>query len=266
MDAFFGMTGPGSSLSVVNFGEEMCRSRHGYGPAMRIHYLMHYVKSGMGILSAGGKTWKVCAGEAFLIYPGEITTYQADEKQPWHYAWVGFSGKGEEELVRLCGFSRGNRVVRTAREDDVWQAMMQLIRDASELRLGRLAALGGLYRIASLLAPLRDETVIPDHTRHYEKALWFMQGAYSRPVKVQEIADFVGLSRSQLFRIFEKSCGQSPKQVLQEMRLQQVRMLLQDTALTVEQIALATGFHSAGHLGAAFREKYGLSPREYRQG
>ena len=143
--------------------------------------------------------------------------------------------------------------------------LLQIKRDAAELRLGYLAALGGLYRFLALLAPEKEENAAPDHARHYEKALWYMQGAYHRPITVQEIADFVGLSRSQLFRVFEKSCGQSPKSVLQELRLTQAKTLLKEKELSVEEVAYSVGMNSGAQLGAAFRERFGLSPRAYRE-
>jgi len=254
-----------STLSVVDFGVEKCDPSHSYGPAARGYYLVHYVASGRGMLSAGGKIHAVGAGQGFLIYPGELTTYRADAEEPWHYAWVGYTGTEAEAMSRLCGFGRDRRVVTAPAPIAVWDALSQLRQDAANLRPGHVAALGDFYRFVSLLAPERDEHALPEHERHYEKALWYMQGAYGRHVTVQEIADFVGLSRSQLFRVFEKNCGQSPKQALQEMRLEHARLLLKNSDLSVEQVAFSTGFPSGTQLSAAFRERFSLSPREYRQ-
>jgi len=252
-------------LSIVEFGEEKCIPAHAYGPAARSYYLIHYVASGCGEFHAGGRIWPVAPGQAFLIYPGEVTLYRADGDSPWHYAWVGYAGGEAEEITHLCGFGRERRVISAPEKEAPWQALSQLRQDAASLRLGQVAALGGFYRFLSLLAPERDENTAPEHERHYEKALWYMQGAYARNVTVQEIADFVGLSRSQLFRVFEKNCGQSPKQVLQQMRLEQARVLLKNSELSVEQVAFSTGFHSAAQLSAAFRERFCMSPREYRK-
>ena len=252
-------------LSIVDFGEEKCIPSHEYGPAARAYYLMHYVASGHGELIAGGKIYPVETGQAFLIYPGELTTYRADSRDPWHYAWVGYTGREAEEMSRLCGFGRERRVIASPQPELAWNALRQLRQDAASLRLGHVAALGGLYRFLSLLAPERDEHAAPEHERYYEKAMWYMQGAYARHITVQEIADFVGLSRSQLFRVFEKNCGQSPKQAMQQMRLEHGRLLLKNSDLSVEQVALSVGFSSSAQFSAAFRERFSLSPREYRQ-
>lgn len=253
-------------LQVVDFGVEKCIPAHSYGPGVRSYYLIHYVASGHGVLSADDRLWHVGPGQGFLIYPGELTTYRADYHQPWHYAWVGYAGEGAEQITRQCGYSRDQRVLEAPDAQAAWNALTQLRQDAANLRLGHMAAMGGLYRFLSLIAPLRDEDAAPDHDRHYEKALWYMQGAFARGITIQEIADFVGLSRSQLYRIFEKRCGQSPKKMLQEMRLEQARLLLKNSELSVEQVALSVGLNSSAQFGAAFREKYGTSPRAYRLG
>ena len=254
-----------NTLQIRDFGEEKCQSDHTYGPATRGYYLIHFVASGKGELSAGGRIWQVGPGQAFLIYPGEVTTYRADTEEPWHYAWVGYHGPLAENVTGQVGFSREKRVLTAPDAGAVWTMLLQIKRDAAELRLGYLAALGGLYRFLALLAPEKEENAAPDHARHYEKALWYMQGAYHRPITVQEIADFVGLSRSQLFRVFEKSCGQSPKAVLQELRLTQAKTLLKEKELSVEEVAYSVGMNSGAQLGAAFRERFGMSPRAYRE-
>ena len=254
-----------SQISVLDFGEQSCPPSHSYGPAVRPYYLVHFVESGKGVLFAGGREWPVQAGQGFLIYPGEVTTYRADPAAPWRYAWVSYAGEGAEALTRQTGFSHGQRVLSSPRGEGAWQALSQLREDAATLPLGPLAALGGLYRFLALLSPGPEARSAPEGARHYEKALWFMQGAYTRAVTVQEIADFVGLSRSQLFRVFEQSCGRSPKQALQEMRLEQARLLLRTTALPVEQIALSCGLGSAAQMGAIFRRRQGQSPRAYRR-
>ena len=254
-----------NELKIRDFGEEKCQSAHTYGPATRGYYLIHFVASGRGELFAGGRIWQVEAGQGFLIYPGEVTTYRADVEDPWHYAWVGYHGPLAEQVTSQVGFAREKRVLTAPDAALAWEMLVQIKRDAAELRLGYLAALGGLYRFLALLAPAKEENAAPDHARHYEKALWYMQGGYHRPITVQEIADFVGLSRSQLFRVFEKACGQSPKAALQEMRLMQARVLLKEKELSVEEVAYSVGMNSGAQLGAAFREQLGMSPRAYRE-
>ena len=87
----------------------------------------------------------------------------------------------------------------------------------------------------------------------------------AQSVRIDETAAFVGLSRSQLFRVFQQECGRSPKETLDEMRLEQAKAYLQSTRFTVESIALSVGMNSAQQLCAAFRKRYGCTPGEMRE-
>ena len=104
-----------NSLYIVNFGEEKCQPFHFYGPAQRTHYLIHFVVSGKGTFRYPGQTQVIEAGQGFLILPGEETFYQADGLDPWHYAWVGYSGALADSITRAAGLSAATRVFHARR-------------------------------------------------------------------------------------------------------------------------------------------------------
>ena len=75
----------------------------------------------------------------------------------------------------------------------------------------------------------------------------------------------MGLSRSQLFRIFKAQCGRSPQSVLGELRLSHAKRLLSGTGLSLTETALSSGFSSAARMGEVFREELGVTPTAYRK-
>lgn len=79
-------------LNLYQFGWERCAPLHSFGPHIRNHYLFHYVISGKGVLLANDTRYEIEGGAGFLIPPGEVTTYTADEACPWEYAWIEFDG------------------------------------------------------------------------------------------------------------------------------------------------------------------------------
>ena len=92
-------------LTVINCGEERCAPGHSYGPAVRKGYLFHYIISGSGVFFAGGRRHALHAGQGFLIYPGQVTTYTADAEHPWHYVWLGFRGEEAAALIAATGIT-----------------------------------------------------------------------------------------------------------------------------------------------------------------
>ena len=72
-------------LGLYQFGYEQCEPAHSFGPAVRNHFLFHYIISGTGILMANDshsvtQTYHVKSGQGFMIFPGQINTYISDEK------------------------------------------------------------------------------------------------------------------------------------------------------------------------------------------
>ena len=99
----------------------------------------------------------------------------------------------------------------------------------------------------------------------YQRALWALNANYQRTnFHIEDVASFVGLSRSQLFRIFKSQCGRSPQSVLGELRLSHAKRLLSGTTLSLTEVALSSGFSSAARLGEVFRQSLNVTPTEYR--
>ena len=255
-----------SGLVICQFGEEACRPLHAFGPAQRDHCLIHFVGSGCGTFFSGGGGLPVRAGQGFLILPGEETFYQADERDPWHYAWVGFRGRQAEPLIRQAGLDETHRVFTAVDAPAAWEALAQMRQDARNLRLGQLAAAGSLLRFLALIAPEHSPDMADGRSRALcDKARWYLEGRFDRDVSIQEAADFAGVSRSHLYRLMMAEYGCSPKTLLQRIRMEQAARLLTGTALTLEEIAPRVGLQSGAQLGTAFRRAYGVTPGAYRR-
>ena len=254
----------GNDLFVTQFGEEKCLPMHAYGPAVRDHYLIHFVASGSGKFYCDCTEYEVSAGQGFLILPNEETYYQASCETPWHYAWVGYRGRRANSLTQEAGLDLRRRVFAAANPEAAWDALSMMRSDARSLRLSQMAALGSLLRFMSLIAPVQDPDMPQNAARQYcEKALWFLEGRFDRNVSIQETADFVGVSRSHLYRIMMGECGCSPKEMLLQIRMRHAKRLLSETGLTLEEIARRTGFCTGAQFGAAFRGAQGMSPGAY---
>ena len=244
------------SLSVKQFGTEQTAPSHRFGPHVRDYYLIHYVLSGKGTLTAGGQNHSIAAGQAFVIFPGQVTVYQADAAVPWHYGWVGFTGAEAAALLGSAGAARTSPVLRC--RHNLFAVIQQMKQDVA-LPHSELALTGGLMRFLAMLCD-RDSQSASSARALYEKALWYFRGNYPRPITIEGTARFIGLSRSQLFRVFRGECGRSPKQVLTALRLEEACRLLTETDLSAQEIAYAVGIPSASRFCAVFQARYGLTP------
>lgn len=72
----------GVGVRLYYCGSESCTPNHSFGPAIRSHYLIHFIRSGKGIYLRQGMEYSLKQGDAFLILPGETTKYMADSEDP----------------------------------------------------------------------------------------------------------------------------------------------------------------------------------------
>ena len=99
-------------LTIYQYGYEKCDS---FGPYVRNNYLFHYVISGKGCLHANDEKgdatyYDIQEGNGFIIEPGYVNTYYADNDQPWEYVWLEFGGLRAKECVELAGLSHKSPV------------------------------------------------------------------------------------------------------------------------------------------------------------
>lgn len=82
---------------------------------------------------------------------------------------------------------------------------------------------------------------------------------------VSEMADLMNMSRSNLLRKIKKQTQGSASQFIREVRLQKGMQLLEETELTVSEIAYQVGFSNNSYFIKCFRDYYGYSPGESRK-
>ena len=88
---------------------------------------------------------------------------------------------------------------------------------------------------------------------------------YSEDLSLADLAKSANVSKSECLRCFKQSMGTTPYKYLMEYRMSQAAALLKRTDDTIESIANKVGFGQASNFGKFFREKTGLSPKEYRK-
>lgn len=95
------------------------------------------------------------------------------------------------------------------------------------------------------------------------RSLARMEATIERPLSRSAIARHVGVSPRHLDRLFQET-GTSFVDTYHRLRLARARVLLQQSSLSVFEVALAVGFSSAGHFSRTFKRHFGRSPGNLR--
>ena len=108
-----------------------------------------------------------------------------------------------------------------------------------------------------------DDLVINDQL--IARASRLIREGATTGITVDEICRKLNASRSTLERRMQAALNRTPKEEIQRIRFRVVESLLRDTDLTIDAIASQTGFTHSHYLQAAFKERHGVTPGEYRK-
>lgn len=254
-----------TSIRLYFGGQECCEAGHGFGPAVRKHYLIHFVESGCGTYTIENQTFSLQAGEAFLIYPDVLTYYEADSKNPWNYSWIAFDGHEVAYILEHCGFSRTHPVCEIGQVEECFEEIHFLTTHLSDSKVNEFTLTASLFKVFSYLY---QETLIyqkEPYREYVSKAVSYLNHNYEYPIKIGDVASYIGIDRTYFYRIFQKELKMSPQEYLLKIRIEAGCQLLKDTKISITEVALSCGFKDSSSFCRSFRKACKKSPLEYRR-
>jgi len=139
--------------------------------------------------------------------------------------------------------------------------------DDYELRC--IGIIGKIWSFTLRYIKEHNREIIQFHTNHKREAkakdiLSYIKEHYAENICIKDIARYTGISRSECFRSFQHFTNKSPIEYLTEYRLSHAANMLRETDKSVAQIATECGFSSSSYFGKLFKEKYAVSPSQYK--
>lgn len=256
------------SLSVYNVGYQKCDCGHQWGPGIRDHFLIHYIVSGKGYYEAANKCYHLKAGDLFLIYPDTQVIYYADQEEPWEYYWVGFSGSDAGLMIEATDLSKEHPYISSfPYGEEIKNGLYQIYEVRGNEFADAVAMTGQLYKTLSLLIAhthKKKDAKHPDLS-YVQKGISYMESNFSYPITIEDVANYVGISRSHLFREFKAVLNKSPKEYLVEYRIRYACYLLKNTNLTIASIALSVGYENGLYFSKAFKSVKHMTPTQFKE-
>ena len=83
-------------------------------------------------------------------------------------------------------------------------------------------------------------------------------------ISIGSIADYFGISERSVRRIMKNNLNKTYKEYITELRLNRACELLKECTMDIQTIARQVGYYNVTSFNRLFKDKYGLSPREYR--
>ena len=272
-----------SDLNMYYCGKRTETKNHSYGPQVRDHFLLVYIKDGNAVLTLGNKYIDLCGGQLLCMFPNEKIYYKANEGSLWSISWVGVYGSQAELYLKNLGITRSNPVYNCPQAAETEKLIDDII-DMVEKNnsYGKIAVLSKLYLFFSTLF---DKNAVPmsemksidlassdTHEINYlsdnlyiREAENYIRFHYDREISINSIAKSLNLSPEYFSRLFKSETGLSPQQLIIKYRLDRACILLTATNLTISEITTSVGIPDTRYFSKLFRRNKSMSPSEYRK-
>ena len=182
-------------ISPMQFGYEDCMPAQYFGPAVRKHWLIHFVLSGKGIFRINDTEYNVGENDIFIIPPYVETYYQASTDAPWTYMWIGFTAD-QTILPTLAD------VMHVPELRSLFLSMM----DCEKFEASRSAYLAA--RLWEICAHLQEGQT--HNTDYVDTALEYIHSEYANIITVDGIAARLNLDRTYFSALFKISPYTAP--------------------------------------------------------
>ena len=231
-------------------------SRHDY-------YLIYVVRGGMEILCVE-PTEIIGVGQFICFYPETVYQYKTLGEGVEYYL-IHFTGHIAAELLEKCGIknSRVYNVGIIERVLDEWKALFQDFSRQDYLFEMRSSA--KIIKILSVFAEKIDRSGETLTSKKLRKSIDYIYENFNRDVTIPELAELEHLSVSRYYTLFKESTGYSPSEYIIVLRINRACTFLQQTDMTVKEIALQVGYHDPFYFSRLFKKYMKTSPMEYRK-
>ena len=211
-------------------------------------------------IAAGDMAWPLSQRQAAAVEgKEELSLLPAEDGE---LGWLTLRGEAADRVFSACRQQGG---LFFARGGEGVERMLRLLSARPHHRVGAKEASEAAYSLLMFLSGTgtpgpADQRPLPPVV---EAALGIIRRDYAFLDGVGELAARLEVSQEYLTRCFCKETGVTPGKYLNQVRIENARLLLRQGSHTVQFVSDACGFANANYFARVFRRSVGLNPREY---
>lgn len=256
-------------LRIDECGIQQCSPDEVYNYKVYQNFVIHYIQEGSGTLIIDNKVYSLSENEGFILKEGQQVTYYGDETMPWKYYWVGFSGNMFNKFIKSTSLEKHNHLLYPKNSQ-----VVDTIKEICNYTLNITESETNLFwyhsKIYQLLYAITDE--FPSNVKtpllengYEEAAIEYINSDFQKQISINQVASYIGISRSYLYKLFKKSYNISPQEYLIQKRLNKAVDLLVHTTKPINIVAKETGYEDQLHFSKSFKSNFGVSPSDFKK-
>ncbi|SOE21061.1 Signal transduction histidine kinase [Spirosomataceae bacterium TFI 002] len=187
----------------------------------------------------------------------EVCHNLKNEIKTSHIPIILLTAKADLES-RLEGFEKGADayLAKPFHSEELIMRISKLLESRKKLQAFYLSQIGNSAQLVNEQNPenefiLKIQGIIEDNLLHQE-------------FNVESLCVIIGISHSQLHRKLMALVGISPNKLINQIKLQNAKKLLENSTLNISQIATNSGFNDPGYFSRIFKKEFGKTPQSWR--
>ncbi len=229
------------------------------------HFVLFHVLEGRGTLIYSGTEYELNPCDTVLLSPGSRHTYYPDAENPFKLVWINFFCDWMPSFLK--GLELDDKPI--IRGIPCSEQMMDIFRIAKETPNNNHLCFPVLRFLNEILITISERIQFEARTNS-ESALALkikdlLDEAIYGKADIDEIAAKLYISKSSVYREFEKFYGGTPYQYVLNHKIERAKSLLQRTNYSIADIAERLAFSDEFYFSNLFKRKTGLSPSAYRK-
>lgn len=227
----------------------------------------------MGLILEGSGVFQDCEeGTSILVEPGDIIFVPITSR--YISRWSGTPKVSYVSMHFIFDdsgiFSRHKNFllqkVRVGAFEQLRADFEYMLHHYDEDETCQLNVLGKFFNILSMILPALKTKVGKVIDLRIRMALDYMEKHYAEKISIDTLADVSSMSASRFYPNFKREMGVTPVEYLNHYRISRaIILLMNDEALSVENISEKAGFESSEYFRRVFKKVTGMTPREYRR-
>lgn len=256
-----------SELKLLNVGSARYGGDWHSVPHTHHYAELFYVVSGRGLFQIENEQYPVTTQQLIIVNPNVMHTEVSYQSSPLEYIVLGIEGleftpdAQEESRFQILDY-RDNGSILTCLRNILLE---------TEKALPGFETICRAYMEILIVRLMRDTTFhltsdpLPASSSQCASVRRYIDSHFKEPLTLDHLAEIAHINKYYLAHSFKEEFGISPISYQLNRRIEESCYLLQQTDMSLSEIAQVLGFSSSSYFSQLFRKTKEISPSDYRK-
>lgn len=226
-------------------------------------YTIEYIYDGICIIQNGKKTYRASKGDIFILHPNKVQHYYSHKQKPCKKIWITIDSNLDLISHLITDYGLSNKIIISGINTPLHlKRILNCMKNQSR-NISRKLEILIFLQIAEMSDYIK-KTEFREYTVA-ESIKLYMDKNPNAKITIKDLCIHTSYGRTQLTNIFKTAYNMTPMEYFKQLKYQTACTLLNQTSLSISEIAQRLSFNDAQHFAKFFKNRSGVTPSKYRK-